>query len=208
MSTELEIRIDGQGLITTKYTLRDPLKAANAVGIRYVLTSSIDQLSWERKAPWSAYPPDHIGRPQGTARRESRFARQVYRQPPQGPWSEDTQDFFLFGPNDPGGRGTNDFRSRKENIWYASCGWVDASYQVRAESDGSAAARLEVLPDGKVQFYIDNLWAYTDLSYGISMPAITLERGYTNVVRLRLMGRKEENREVAARRDDSLPVGG
>jgi len=108
-----------------------------------------------------------------------------------GPWSEDTKDFFLFGPNDPGGRGTNDFRSLKENIWYASCGWADGSGQVRAECDGTAAARAEVLPDGKVQFNIDNLWAYTDLGYGVSMSSTTLERGYNNVVRVRMMDSKE-----------------
>ena len=188
MSTEFEIRIDGQGLITTAYTLHDPVKAANEVGISYVLSSSIDQLSWDRKPIWSAYPHDHIGRPQGTARRQSHFAAQTYRLPPVGPWSEDTRDFFLFGPDDPGGRGTNDFRSLKENIWYASCGWADTPGQVRAESDGTAAARVEVLPDGKVQFNIVNLWAYTDLGYGVNMPPITLERGYNNVVRTRLMG--------------------
>jgi hypothetical protein len=187
MSTEFEIRIDGQGLITTQYTLRDNVRAANEVGISFVLASSINQLSWERKALWSAYPPDHIGRPQGTARRQSRFGAQAYRQAPEGiPWSEDTQDFFLFGPTDPGGRGTNDFRSLKENIWYAACSAADGAYQVRAESDGSAAARAEVLPDGKVQFNIHNLWAYTDLGYGIAVSPISLESGYTNTVRLRL----------------------
>ena len=73
MSTEFEIRIDGQGLITTAYTLHDPVKAANEVGVSYILSSSIDQLSWDRKALWSAYPNDHIGRPIGIARRQSTF---------------------------------------------------------------------------------------------------------------------------------------
>ncbi|MGD1103030.1 MAG: glycoside hydrolase family 2 TIM barrel-domain containing protein [Terriglobia bacterium] len=187
MSTEFEIRIDGQGLITTKYTLHDPVKAANEVGISYVLSSSIDQLWWDRKALWSAYPNDHIGRPKGGARRQSSYVAQTYRHSPAGPWSEDTKDFFLFGPDDPGGRGTNDFRSLKEDIWYASCGWANAPGQVRAESDGTAAARVEVRPDGKIQFNIDNLWSYTDLGYGVSMSSTTLERGYSNVVRLRLM---------------------
>jgi hypothetical protein len=191
MSAELEIRIDGQGLITTAYTLHDPVKAANEVGLSYVLSSAIDQLSWDRKAPWSGYPKDHIGRPQGTARRQSRYAPQTYRHAPAGPWSEDTRDFFLFGPNDIGGRGTNDFRSLKENIWSAACAGADAPCQVRAESDASAAARVEVLADGKVQFYIDNLWAYTDLGYGVSMASTALERGYSNVVRIRLMDSKE-----------------
>jgi hypothetical protein len=192
MNMALEIRIDGQGLITTAYTLRDPVKAANEVGLRFVLSRDTDQLSWDRKPLWSTYPNDHIGRPQGTARRQSRFAAQTYRHPPVGPWSEDTQDFFLFGPNDPGDRGTHDFRSLKENIWYASCGIADSPHQVRAESDGTAAARVAVLSDGKVQFNIDNLWAYTDLGYGVSMPPISLERGYNNIVRLRLMDGKDK----------------
>jgi len=190
MSAAFEIRVDGQGLITTAYTLHDPVKAANEVGISYVLSSSIDQLRWDRKAPWSAYPKDHIGRPQGTAKRQSSFAAQTYRHPPAGPWSEDTKDFFLFGPDDAGGRGTNDFRSLKENIWSASCGLADGSARVRVESDGTAAARVEVRPDGKVQFNIVNLWAYADLGY-TGIPSNTLERGYSNVVRLRLMDGKE-----------------
>src|SRR5208283_4249998 len=186
MSMEWEIRIDGRGLITAKYTLHEPVKAANEVGISFVLPGSIDQLRWDRKALWSAYPDDHIGRPQGTAKRRSKFPPQGYRHPPAGSWSEDTQDFFLFGPSDPGGRGTNDFRSLKENIWSASCVLADGTCEVRAESDGTAAARAEVRPDGKVQFNISNLWAYTDLDYGVSVPPFNLDKGYSNVVRLRM----------------------
>jgi hypothetical protein len=155
-----------------------------------MLPGSIYQLIWDRKPLWSAYPKDHIGRPQGTARRQSRFAAQTYRHPPAGPWCEDAKDFFLFGLNDAGGRGTNDFRSLKENIWYASCVLADGSGQIRAESDGTAAARVEVRPDGKVQFNIDNLWAYADLGYS-GIPSLTLEKGYNNVVRIRLMDSKE-----------------
>jgi hypothetical protein len=162
------------------------VEATNEVGISYLLSNSINQLSWDRKALWSAYPNDHIGRPQGTARRQSGFAAQTYRHPPTGPWAEDTQDFFLFGPNDPGGRGTHDFRSLKEHIWFASCGLADTSYQVRAESNGADAARAEVHPDGRIRFNIANRWAYTDLGFGVSMPPIALARGYKNVVRLRL----------------------
>jgi hypothetical protein len=173
ISSALEIRIDGQGLITTEYTILDPVKGANEVGLAFVLSPSIDRLAWDRKSLWTVYPPDHIGRPQGMAKRA-------------GPWSSDTRDFFLFGPNDPGDRGTNDFRSRKENIRWAACGLADTPLQVRAESDGTAAARVEVRSDGKVQFNIDHLWAYTDLAFGETMPPIDLEGGYKNTVRLRL----------------------
>ena len=107
-------------------------------------------------------------------------------QPPQGPWSQDSKDFFLYGPDDPGGRGTNDFRSLKENIWHASCILGGTDLRVRAESDGMAAVRAEVLQDGKVRFHIDNLWGYPDLEWGNYDPPVTVERGYKNSVRLRL----------------------
>ena len=83
MSTEFEIRIDGRGLITTAYTLHDPVKAANEVGISYVLSSSIDQFGWDRKALWSAYPLTTSAAAR-TARRQSRFGAQTYRHPPEG----------------------------------------------------------------------------------------------------------------------------
>ena len=186
MNMLLEIRIDGQGLITTQYTLQDAVKDASEVGLSFVLPSSVDRLSWDRRALWSAYPPDHIGRPQGMARRNSSDVHRLYRHDPAGPWAEDAKDFFLFGSNDPGDRGTNDFRSLKENIWWAACGLMDTPLAVRAESDATAAARAEVWSDGKVQFNINHLWAYPDLDFGVSMPRINLDPGYKNTVRLRL----------------------
>ena len=62
---------------------------------------------------------------------------------------------------------------------------------VRAESDGTAAVRVEVLPDGKIRFNIDNLWDYPDLDWGNYEQAITLQRGYRNTVRMRLTDTEE-----------------
>jgi hypothetical protein len=182
---EFEIRIDGQGLITTQYALRNPPKDLSEVGITFTLSSAINQLTWDRKALWSAYPSDHIGRPQGTALRDSSGPAETYRSVPKGPWSQDVKDFFLYGPDDPGGHGTNDFRSLKENIWYASCVLAGTNLRVRAESDGTAAVRAEVLPDGKVGFHIDNLWGYPDLAWGNDDRPITVDPNYKNTVRLR-----------------------
>jgi len=154
------------------------------IGIAYTLSSAIDRLTWDRKAPWSAYPADHIGRPQGTGWRKA--STETYRAEPKGPWSQDSKDFFLYGMNDPGGHGTNDFRSLKENIWHASCVLAGTELRVRAESDGTAAVRAEVLPDGKVKLNIDNLWDYPDLSWGNYTRPIVLKRGYKNSIRMRL----------------------
>lgn len=186
LGVEFEIRIDGQGLMTTQYTLRGQPHDMSEVGIAFTLPSSINRLTWNRKALWSAYPSDHIGRPDGTAMRYPSGPAETYRSEPKGPWAQDSKDFFLYGPDDPGARGTNDFRSLKENIWHASCVLAETDLRVRAESDGTAAVRAEVLPDGKVLFHIDNLWGYSDLAWGNYAPPINLAPGYKNSVRLRL----------------------
>jgi len=189
---EFEIRIDGQGLITTGYSIHGELpQRTSELGIAYTLASSIDRLTWDRKALWSVYPPDHIGRPQGTATRQASTPPEIYRREPQGPWSDDSKDFFLFGPDDPGGRGTPDFRSLRENIWHASGVLAGTELRVRAESDGTDAVRVEVLPDGKVRLNIDNLWGYPDLNWGNLSEPVTVEPGYKNSVRMRLTDNDE-----------------
>jgi len=186
LTVEFELRIDGHGLITTRYAIHGERKEMSEVGIAYTLPSSVDRLTWDRRALWSVYPPDHIGRSQGVAARFANTPAEAYRSEPQGSWSEDSKDFFLYGPDDPGGRGTNDFRSLKENIWHASCVLAGTDLRVRAESDGTAAARVEVLPDGKVKFNIINRWGYPDLAWGNYTQPISLAPGYKNLVRMRL----------------------
>jgi hypothetical protein len=156
------------------------------VGISYTLPSSIGRLTWDREALRTAYPSDHIGRPQGMAVRDASNLAETYRCGPKGPWSQDSKDFFLYGPEEPGGRGTNDFRSLKENIRHASCILAGTDLRVRSESDGTAAVRVGVLPDGRVMFNINNLWGYPDLAWGNSIQPLSLELGYKNSVRIRL----------------------
>jgi hypothetical protein len=186
LGAEFEIRVDNQGVIIVQYTLLGQRKGMSEVGVAFTLPSSIDRLTWDRKALWSAYPSDHIGRPQGTATRDSSGPPETYRSVPGRPWSQDSKDFFLFGRDDPGGRGTNDFRSLKENIWHASCILGGTELRLRAESDGRVAVRAEVLPDGKVRFYINNLWGYPDLQWGNYDKPIVFTPGYKNTVRLHL----------------------
>jgi hypothetical protein len=186
VGAEFEIRIDGQGLVTTQYTIQDRPEGISEIGVAYTLSSSIDRLTWDRDPLWSSYPSDHIGRAQGTALRNVEGPIEAYRTKPMRPWSEDSKDFFLYGLDDPGGRGTNDFRSLKENIWHASCLLAGTDLRVRVESDGSAAVRVAVLPDGRVQLNINNLWGYPDLDWGNYEQPIAFERGYKNSVRMRL----------------------
>jgi glycosyl hydrolase family 2 len=186
LGAEFEIRVDGQGLITVEYTLLGQRKGMSEVGLAFTLPRTIDRLTWDRKGLWSAYPPDHIGRPQGMSMKNPSGPAETYRSAPQGPWSQDSKNFFLFGPDDPGGRGTNDFRSLKENIWRASCVLGGTELRVRAESGGTAAVRAEVLPDGTVCLYILNLWGYPDLQWGNYDKPLAFDSGYKNIVQLRL----------------------
>lgn len=206
VETTFEVRIDGQGLINTGYQIHQfPLKApetrlvpwnnTNAggyeeVGVRFLLSDSINSLSWERDGLWSAYPETHIGRNEGVAPRTTESEKQVGIEP-GWPWSLDEKDFDLFGPDDPGNRGTNDFRSMKENIYQATA-LTPEGVGVRALSDGTEAVRLELAGSDTatdVWMHINNEWNYRHLGLGNYMkPPIIIEDGYSDNIYTRFVG--------------------
>jgi len=183
-NAEFQLTIDGAGSIITRYTSFDPPQDASEVGVSYLLSSDVDRLTWQRNSLWSVYPTDHIGRPRGVAMKLDGAAER-YRAQPAHPWGDDSSDFFLFGRNDLGGHGSNDFRSLKANIFYASCVLSGTNLRLRAESDGSVAVRAQVGAGGKIAFSIDNLWGYPDLGWGTLARPLHLPKTYTNSVRMR-----------------------
>jgi beta-galactosidase len=75
-------------------------------GIVLYVSGGVDSLSWQRIGHWNTYPPDHIGRPSGSAvayprPREIASASRI----PAGAWSADANEL-----------GTNDFRSTKSHL--------------------------------------------------------------------------------------------
>jgi hypothetical protein len=184
-NAEFQVRIDGAGLMTTRYTAFDLPEDASEVGVSYELSSDVDRLTWQRNSLWSVYPAGEIGRPRGVAVKFD-GPPERYRAEPAHPWSEDSSDFFLFGSNDAGGRGSNDFRSLKADVFYASCVLSGTNLRLRAESAGALAVRAKVGEGGKVAFSLDNLWGYPDLAWGTLARPLTLPKTYTNSVRMRL----------------------
>lgn len=89
-------------------------------GIGFLADPSMDTLSWrrlvepDREGSYTWYPPDHISRNVGTARRFSQT--NIWGQPPVTSWAEDMRDDILNGFYDPGYKGTNDFKSTRENL--------------------------------------------------------------------------------------------
>lgn len=189
---DFEIEIDGSGKIVTRYRSSGLPAGFTHLGITYLLPANVDRLSWNRRSLWSAYPRDHIGRTKGIAARTATHPPEKYRVQPQWPWSQDMEDFFLTGKDGPGFRATNDFRSIKENIWYAAGILNGSSYRVRAEADADLAVRLAVQPDDKVSMSLYNCRSYPDLDWGNytgapSLPAVTPQE-----VTLRLTDQQEE----------------
>lgn len=165
VEVDFEVRIDGKGLITTNYELAEfgvdapePRKKPwddqdaggfQEVGISYLLTEDINQLEWHRNGLWTHYPEDHIGRNTGIAKRTFDGKEKVFGEKPERLWAHDERDFSVFGQYDIGGRGTNDFRSMKEYINYASALSSSENVGVKVESDGTEAIRLEVQDNEK-----------------------------------------------------------
>jgi hypothetical protein len=189
---EFEITIDGAGLMNTLYRLHGEKQGKPQVGIAYVLPQTVEKLAWKRSALWSVYPEDHIGRPQGVALKLPGHAELKYGARPEWPWAEDVGDFFLFGKEGHAPQASSDFRSMKENVWWASCILAGGNIRVRAEGDAEIATRAGLLPDGQVTFSLYNYWPYPDLDWGNYTgvndgPAVT-----THEVKVRLTDLAEE----------------
>ena len=189
---EFDFQIDGAGLITTRYRIQGDITGNSQIGISYLLSANVEKLTWRREALWSVYPDDHIGRPEGVAMKRLNHPSLSYGTKPEWPWSEDIGDFFLWGKQNSSPQASNDFRSLKERIWYASCILAGSDVRARAEGAADIAARVSLLPDGRVVFSLYNFWPYPDLGWGNytgpdAPPAIT-----TREIRLRLTNLPEE----------------
>lgn len=116
------------------------------IGIGFHLPSIYNTLYWKRKSLWNAYPDDHIGRTEGTAKAFypetlSDYIRQ--RKIPVHGFNKDGNEY-----------GSNDFRSTKQNIITARL-ISEAGDTVTIESNGLQHFRAWVLPDA-VSFLVAN----------------------------------------------------
>ena len=103
-------------------------------GMVFGLSRDVQNLAWDRKGLWSIYPEDHIGRTHGKA---VPFVTGAYHEPafgakPKGPWKDDANAL-----------GSNDFRSSKENIYWASL-TNDHGQGIRVEGKGKTTVRAWV----------------------------------------------------------------
>jgi beta-galactosidase len=100
-------------------------------GLMLQLPKSFDQLNWKRKAEFTAYLVNDIGRPEGMARLNAKHVNAVeeWGVIPNGDWKDDANDL-----------GSNDFRSTKRYIQKASLNDKDGD-NVTLLSDATQASR-------------------------------------------------------------------
>lgn len=171
MDITFELTISADGRIKTEYCL-DHLftnlpKAMklrvgvdcgglDELGVTYLLSPETDTFCWSGKGLWSTYPEDHIGRNTGTCSRSNGGGDPVFGEVPRIPFAKDSKSYILNGRYDTPFKGTNDFRSLKENIRYAKAFCNETKSGLEAYSDGIHSIRMEVMENPETILRADN----------------------------------------------------
>lgn len=154
---QFDLKISGNGIITTDYTLTTAPKKTSGlseVGVSFDISGEMDSVSWFRDGLYSAYPEDHIGRNKGTAykvRAGSDENPDQYGVEPSWHWKDDMKNFFVYATDDPNnGLATNDFKTMRENVYYydVNYGSSEDGPRISVESkNADVAARVSVTYD-------------------------------------------------------------
>jgi hypothetical protein len=148
-SYDLVVTPSGEMSVTADFEYIGEDLWAREIGLRLSVPKSADLLEWRRRAEWNVYPPDHIGRPAGTARAAADHKDDL---PPGWPWALD---------NSP--MGSNDFRSTKRNILWAVLGYPKGA-GVLVHSDGRHHARAIVETD-RISLHINSWYGGTNAGW-------------------------------------------
>jgi hypothetical protein len=128
-----DIRLDRDGNAEFGYSFTNsgPNLWVRELGLEFELPLSFGKLEWERRAEYTAYPEDYIGRPHGVALAHAPVAQTV--PPGDRPFSLDDHAW-----------GSNDFRSSKRGVYWASLSGPGGS--VKVVSDGAQTVRCALTP--------------------------------------------------------------
>lgn len=118
-------------------------------GLRLSVPKSADLFGWQRRSEWSVYPPDHIGRPRGSARAVAEHGSDL---PPEWPWAWDNAPM-----------GTNDFRGTKRDILWAALQYPGGP-GVLVLSGGRQQARAAVETD-RISLHINGWFGGTNAGW-------------------------------------------
>jgi hypothetical protein len=175
-----EIRMDdaGQAEFAYDFTYGGKDVWVRELGLQFDLPLAFQKLEWDRRADFTDYSADHIGRPRGEALAHPGAAQTV--PPGSRPMSLDDHPW-----------GSNDFRSAKRNIYWArlSGEWG----KVKVVSDGTQTVRCALTPHEVTLNVLDfyggsggpKEWSVQGFHYGAGRLIKTGER-VRGLVRLKL----------------------
>jgi beta-galactosidase len=175
---EIGLDADGRAEFTYDFTYAGKDAWVRELGLQFDLPLAFNKLEWDRRADFTDYSSDHIGRPRGSASAHPKEAQAV--PPGARPISLDDHPW-----------GSNDFRSAKRNIYWAelSGGWG----AVKVVSDGTQTVRCTLTPH-EVQLKVLDFyggsggpqeWSVQGFHYGPGRLIKTGER-VRGVVRLKM----------------------
>ena len=160
---EVTITPSGEITVASSFTYTGEEIRVREIGCRFSVPRDCDVLEWDRRALWSVYPPDHIGRPGGSARAFVGHARAV---PPTWPWAEDDSPM-----------GSNDFRSTKRAIFWAGLHYP-AGPGILVQSQGRQHLRALVESD-RISVHVNDFSGGTNVGW----PEWTQNYGQGQMVR-------------------------
>lgn len=177
---EVRLDQDGNAEFIYDFTYLGPDLWVRELGLKFDLPLSFSKLEWERLAEYTMYPEDYIGRPHGVAQAHPAVAQTV--PPGKRPFSLDDHPW-----------GSNDFRSSKRNIYWASLSGPGG--RVRVVSDGTQTVRCTLTPHEISMKVLDfyggsggpKEWSVLGFHYGAGRLIKTGEV-VKGVVRLKLAG--------------------
>ncbi|HLQ36254.1 MAG TPA: glycoside hydrolase family 2 TIM barrel-domain containing protein [Planctomycetota bacterium] len=149
-SYEYTVEPGGELLARAAFVYRGDDLWVRELGLGFAVSKDADLLRWMRKAEYSLYPEDHIGRAAGETR-----AFQVHdlALPPQWSWAHDNTE-----------HGCNDFRSTKRRLQWGWIGYPGDGPGILIQSDGSQHLRAMV-QDDHIVVYVNDLYDGTGSRY-------------------------------------------
>jgi hypothetical protein len=132
-SYEYAIAPDGEITLTSEFVYRGEDFLARETGVKFSLPRKCELLEWDRRADFGVYPPDHIGRPHGSA---LPVALHAANYPPTWDWSADNSPL-----------GTADFRSTKFHVNWATLRYPDSGQGVLFLSNADQNIRATLAGD-------------------------------------------------------------
>lgn len=136
------------------------------IGVAFPVSNSFVRIMWKRTGYWSTYPQGDISAIEGTAMRYTN-GQVPYRTKPACNISQDMDDYFLSGSTHSDVadmKASTAYRATKENI--LSMNLIASRSKITLISDGSQAAKMNILADNSQELLVMNKWDYWSLGWG------------------------------------------